>query len=339
MKLSVLNHAWRGARLLNGFVRGQPMHAIIQVSNLCNLSCGFCSFWENPADKRHEMRLEDIEVISSKLSEGGSMVVSIEGGEPLLRPDIVGIVRAFSRYHHPIMFTNGRSVREKISQDLWDAGLDTVGISIDYANADAHDRHRGRKGTFELATRAIDILRDTAPRGAKQVFVMTVVMDENVEEIEPLLQLSAAHGVNHQITLISTAGAGRHRRAQDRPMLGASAKLLRLKEKYPHFITFTGYLEGIERALSGQLPTPCHAGVRFLNIDHMGDVSPCIEKLQLRTGNLIRDPWSVVYPKLRSLEEPKTCTDCFTSCRGFVDEMSGVPKLRSYREFFRDFSG
>ncbi len=266
------------------------------------------------------------------------MIVSIEGGEPLLRHDIVDIVRAFSRYHHPIMFTNGRSVREDIAKELWAAGLDTIGVSIDYASANLHDQHRGRKGTFAAACRAIDILRDTAPKGTRQVFVMTVVMDENVDEIEPLLRLSETHGVNHQITLISTAGHGRHERAQDRPMEGIGQKLLDLKRRYPHFSTFTGYLEGIDPALQGDLEPPCHAGVRFLNIDHMGDVSPCIEKLNLRAGNLVRDPWSLVYSKLRNMSEPKTCTDCFTSCRGFVDVMSGVPKLRSYREFFGDLS-
>ena len=41
---------------------------------------------------------------------------------------------------------------------------------------------------------------------------------------------------------------------------------------------------------------------------------------------------------LRALEEPKTCTDCYTSCRGFVDEMGGRPKLRSYVELFGDFA-
>jgi len=67
-------------------------------------------------------------------------------------------------------------------------------------------------------------------------------------------------------------------------------------------------------------------------------VSPCIEKLELRVGNLVRDPWAVVGPRLAALEQPKTCTDCWTSCRGFVEEMSGPPRLRSWREFFSDFS-
>src|SRR5438309_1830046 len=89
-----LHFAWRGARLLQGFVLGRPVHCIVQVSNRCNLTCGFCSFWERPAERKDEMTLADFELVSAKLSEAGAMVVSLEGGEPLLRPDIVDIVRA-----------------------------------------------------------------------------------------------------------------------------------------------------------------------------------------------------------------------------------------------------
>jgi MoaA/NifB/PqqE/SkfB family radical SAM enzyme len=103
-------------------------------------------------------------------------------------------------------------------------------------------------------------------------------------------------------------------------------------------MTFTGYLEGIDAYLEGHPRTPCWAGERFLNIDHLGDVSPCIEKLELRVGNLLRDPWAIVGQRLAALDEPKRCTDCWTSCRGFVEEMSGPPRLRSWREFFSDFS-
>lgn len=331
------SYARRGGRLLYGFVAKRPIHAIVQVSNRCNLTCGFCSFWENPARTVDEMTTADFATLSGKLAEAGSLIVSIEGGEPLLRPDIVDIVGAFARYHHPILFTNGWRVTPELARRLWDAGLDTAGISIDYPD-ERHDTHRGKPGTLDAARRAIDILRDTAPRGARQVFVMTVLVHDNARDMERLLQLSESHGVGHQITLISTGGAGRHTRAQYIPEAGIGAELLALKQRYPHFMTFSGYLEGIDAHLAGATRTPCWAGERFLNIDHLGDVSPCIEKLHLRAGNLVREPWSVVSSRLRALEEPKRCSDCWTSCRGFVEEMSGMPRLRSWREFFSDFS-
>jgi hypothetical protein len=73
-------------------------------------------------------------------------------------------------------------------------------------------------------------------------------------------------------------------------------------------------------------------------VDHLGEVSPCIEKPHLRAGNLRREPWTVIADRLRSFTELPTCTDCLTSCRGFVDEMSGRPRLRSWREFFGGFA-
>jgi MoaA/NifB/PqqE/SkfB family radical SAM enzyme len=336
--VSAANYAWRGLRLLEGFVAKRPIHCIVQVSNRCNLSCGFCSFWERPAARHDEMTLDDFEVVSAKLAEGGSMIVSIEGGEPTLRPDIAGIVRAFARYHHPIMFTHGGRMTEALARELWDAGLTEIGVSLDYANAAQHDAHRGLPGTFDAALRAASILRDTAPRGGRQVVMISVIMDENVAQLEDILRISKGKGVNHQMTLLSTGGDGRHDRAQRVPLAGIGAQLLELKKRYPHFITFSGYLEAIDRYLEGDVRTPCWAGERFLNVDHLGEVSPCIEKLHLRAGNLRQDPWSVIADKLRSYEEVKGCTSCMTACRGFVEEMSGAPRARSYGEFFGGFA-
>lgn len=340
-RLAVLpdpSEAMRGARLLWGFVAARPIHCIVQVSNRCNLTCGFCSFWERPAHPQDEMTLDELEAISAKLAEAGSMIVSIEGGEPLLRPDIAGIVRAFARHHHPILFTNGWRVTDTLARSLWEAGLVEIGVSIDYATPARHDAHRGKDGTHAAALRALEILRDTAPRGRRQVTVMTVVMDDNLGEMEALLDLSASLGVNHQCTLISVGGGGRHDRAQSAPPAGAGEHLLALKLRHPHFVSFTGYLDGIDPYLRGAPRTPCRAGTRFLNIDHLGEVSPCIEKLHLSAGNLRRDPWSVVAERLAAFEETRACTDCWTSCRGFVEEMSGAPRARSWREFLGGFA-
>jgi len=158
------------------------------------------------------------------------------------------------------------------------------------------------------------------------------------EELESLLRLSQENGVSHQCTLLSTGGDGRSESEHTMPAPGLGAKLLELKARYPHFITFSGYLEALDRFLGGNVRTPCWAGERFLNVDHLGEVSPCIEKLHLRAGNLRREPWSVIAERLRSFEEVRGCTDCYTSCRGFVEEMSGMPRLRSWREFFGGFA-
>lgn len=322
----------RSVRLFWGYLCRRHIHCTVQVSNRCNLTCGFCSFWERPAPPRDEMVLSDFVVIAAKLAEGGAMVVSLEGGEPLLRPDIRGIVAAFARDHHPILFTNGWPVTPALARGLWDAGLTRIGVSVDYAVPEQHDAHRGRGGTHAAALRAVEVLRDTAPRGGRQVGLISVLMHDNTDQIEELLALAAARGVGYQVTLLSVSGGGRHSRAQRMPEAGVGARLLGLKRRYPNFLTFSGYLEAVDGYLRGQVRTPCWAGERFLNVDHLGEVSPCIEKLHLSAGNLRRDPWSVVAERLRAFDEVRGCTGCMTACRGFVEEMSGTPRLGSYAE-------
>jgi MoaA/NifB/PqqE/SkfB family radical SAM enzyme len=102
--------------------------------------------------------------ISSKLAEAGSMIVPIEGGEPLLRADIADIVRAFARYHHPILFTNGWRVTPAVANNSGARGLSEVGVSLDYADPARHDAHRGEPGTFDAALRAVGSCATPRPR-------------------------------------------------------------------------------------------------------------------------------------------------------------------------------
>ncbi len=328
----------KAGRFTLGLVSGRPVHCIVQVSNRCNLSCGFCSFWENPAHRDHGLTTADFATIANKLAAAGSLIVSLEGGEPLLRNDIFDIVESFAQHHHPILFTNGWRVTDDRARRLWDAGLDSIGISVDYADPAVHDAHRGKPGTFEAALRAAEILRATAPSGARQVFLMSVVMHDNHRDLPRLLEVSKALGVGHQVTLLSREGLGRAEGGKSLPPIGTGARLLELKARHPHFISFSHYLEGIDPFLRGETPRRCWAGERFFNIDHLGDVSPCIEKLHLRSGNLVREPWSLVEERLHS-HELSHCGDCLTSCRGFVDAMTGFPpRPRSFAELTRDFA-
>ena len=89
---------------------------------------------------------------------------------------------------------------------MWDAGLAHANVSIDYPDAERHDGKRRLAGATDRAWHAVDILRDAAPRGGKQVHVMTVLMEDNWRDLEALLQQSAAHGVGHQVTLLSISG-------------------------------------------------------------------------------------------------------------------------------------
>ena len=158
-----------------------------------------------------------------------------------------------------------------------------MGVSIDYPDAERHDHNRGLPGTTERAWRAVDLLRDAAPHGGRQVHVMTVLMRDNADDLGASALPSAEHGVGHCLTLLSVNAIGREKTGGEWPLPGISATLLLdLWRSYPHFRIFRGYLERMDPFLSGGPMPTCRAGLQSFNIDHVGNVSPCIEKIDHR---------------------------------------------------------
>jgi MoaA/NifB/PqqE/SkfB family radical SAM enzyme len=336
--MSLIGTMAKDARFALGLVKQTPFDCMIQVTNRCNLTCTFCEFWNNPAPKREELTLAEMEDIAAQLDEMGCFIVSIEGGEPLVRSDIVDIVRIFSRRHITALFTSGWFITPELARALWDANLTHASVSIDFADAARHDAKRGQPGTAERAWRAVDILRDTAPRGGKQVNVMTVLMDANWQEIEPLLQQTAARGIGHQFTMLSSAGVrrGNHGGDDAAPPIGISAHMTQLWEKYRHIRYFRDYFGKMDAYLSGDPMPTCRAGTQSLNIDHVGNVATCIERIDRPVGNIRKERLAALHEKLRAQSaEVAACQDCWTACRGLAQAMGGGGSINSWLDLAR----
>ena len=144
---------------------------------------------------------------------------------------------------------------------------------------------------------------------------MTVLMQENIDDLEPLLIESAARKVSHCITLISTSGYRRAAGGQP-PTAPVSEQLLELWRHYPHFKLFRDYLAGIDPFLSGGVLPRCRAGLQSFNIDHVGNVSPCIEKIDEIVGNVRQVSLGALHERLIKLDAGKDCQRCWTACRG-----------------------
>ncbi|MFC1744864.1 hypothetical protein ACFL35_12810 [Candidatus Riflebacteria bacterium] len=60
--------------------------------------CGFCHFRSKEIPESEELSLDELRKLSKRLSRFGCFLVSTEGGEPCLPPDLVDIVQEFARY-------------------------------------------------------------------------------------------------------------------------------------------------------------------------------------------------------------------------------------------------
>ena len=69
--------------------------------------------------------LDDIRVIGRKLNQLGTLIISLAGGEPLIRRDIYDVITTLNAANHfPILITNGWFVDETVARDSsrWAAG-------------------------------------------------------------------------------------------------------------------------------------------------------------------------------------------------------------------------
>lgn len=323
----------KDARFALGIATGKPFQVLVQVTNRCNMRCSFCDFWPNGVPPAEELTVADYRTLAAELAQVGTFLVSVEGGEPTLRPDLVEIIAAFAERHLPVLYTNGWHVTPALAGALFDAGLTQAGVSIDFSDPIRHDAKRGLAGAYERAWSAVDTFKAAAPKGARQVHVMTVLMRDNQHDLERQLERSRDAGVGHMLTLLSKNGYRRADGVDDWPAAGIGAELRRLFERFPHFRVFSRYVDGIDRFLEKSADLPgCQAGERSFNVDHVGNVSPCIEKIDRSVGNVRREGLPGILARLHGMEEVRGCQQCWTLCRGFNQAFSGGGTLASWRE-------
>ena len=317
--LSTPRHTWgKKARLLKAFLLNRPVWVTWQVTYNCNYGCSFCTYWQNDFKPHEENSLQDFATGARKLSELGSLIVSLAGGEPMLRRDIHQIVDVIARDHFPYLTTSGSGMTTKRARQLWEAGLWGCSVSIDYADPDKHAQHRGVKFAFERAVKAIEQLMEArTDLSYQRVQIISVLTDDNLHEMPKLCELARKLGVYWQVQPYSVMKTGNERQ---RHLRGATEVLLDLKRRYPEtFHTNRLYLERFDEAVNDGI-SGCIAGRAMFNIDNQMVVSKCVEfNLTEPCGNLRSEDMRTVLGRLHEANERNTCTACWYSCRGEVE--------------------
>lgn len=327
-----LHYQYRCLRLAWGFVTGRFIHCNLQVTHRCDFKCQICDFWKTAHRPEDELTLDQVRLIGRKLNQLGTLIISLAGGEPLVREDLSAIIAVLrDAGHFPIMITNGWHVDGARAREVMSAGLQEVSVSVDYRDPARHDAQRGRPGSWERAIAALELLRRTRADPRQRVHMISVLMDDNLEEVEPLVKLARELGVTYMLSLYSYNRGQKPRRA---PEAAVTRRLLELKERYPEFVTLTTYLEKLDRAIAEGGIGDCRAGQLLLNIDPRGNVARCTERLDSPVGNILRDDIALLRRRLLDATRAQACRECWTSCRGFAESMRQPPRLRQWREFY-----
>ncbi|MFH1916139.1 MAG: GTP 3',8-cyclase MoaA [Nanoarchaeota archaeon] len=103
----------------------------ISLTSRCNFACDYCH--EEGYSTQEEMSIAEIQRIVSHYAASGISRVKLTGGEPMLRKDILDIIRvmkAVPGIREVSMVTNGYLLDE-LAMKLKEAGLDRVNIGCD----------------------------------------------------------------------------------------------------------------------------------------------------------------------------------------------------------------
>ncbi len=137
------------------FSRDKKPVVVWNVTRRCNLRCVHCYSHSEDRTYSGELSFAEGKALIDDLAEFGSPVILFSGGEPLIRRDILDLIRyAVERGRRAVVSTNGTLITRPIAEKLKEIGLSYVGISLDGLK-EVHDAFRGFSGTFDRVMAAI----------------------------------------------------------------------------------------------------------------------------------------------------------------------------------------
>ncbi|PHQ15868.1 GTP 3',8-cyclase MoaA [Marinobacter profundi] len=165
------------------------------VTDRCDFRCVYCMAEDMTFLPRQQvLTLEEIARLARTFTGLGTEKIRLTGGEPLVRKDILELVREIGGYglRDFAMTTNGSQLPQ-MADDLKRAGLHRLNISLDSLDADKF-RRITRTGQLSRVLEGIDAAREAGFRGIK---LNTVVMKgRNDEEIPALIEFARRKGVD-----------------------------------------------------------------------------------------------------------------------------------------------
>jgi radical SAM protein with 4Fe4S-binding SPASM domain len=178
----------------------------LQLTSRCNLACGFCSVDANNPDARGRLPLARLQRIIDEAVTLGMRELHLTGGEPTLSPYLIDVVRhATSLGVRTRLITNGTLLDRPRLEELWQAGLRGIMVSID-ALASTHDAMRGQPGAWRKAMSTVSHAADLG----FTTRISAVAFHRNLHEIPQLMVVASQREVDvFSIFLGSPLGRGR----------------------------------------------------------------------------------------------------------------------------------
>lgn len=158
-----------------------PRYVLWDCTRRCNLNCVHCGASKEKYEK--ELSATQVKILIDELSKIGVRTFAVTGGEPLIRRDLLNILKyASERGLYTGIATNGFLINKEMAIKIRNAGINTIQISLD-GTEQIHNKIRGNPHCYEKAINAITYLTEA---GIKDISVASTITPMNISTLPDL---------------------------------------------------------------------------------------------------------------------------------------------------------
>lgn len=204
----------------------------VSVTDRCDFRCVYCMAEDMTfLPKREVLSLEELDRLCTAFIEKGVRKLRLTGGEPLVRKNIMGLIRSLGRHIYSgaleeLTLTTNGSQLARFADELHDCGVRRINVSIDTLD----------KEKFKAVTRwgdlgkVMDGIKAATNAGLKVKINMVALKEVNEREIASMMEW--CHGQGHDLTLIETMPLGEINEDRTDQYLPLSTVRSRLAERF-----------------------------------------------------------------------------------------------------------
>ena len=181
----------------------KPLQCSLYLTDRCNLDCSYCTEYDN---SRPHPKLADLKLWIRKIRDLGTMRIALVGGEPLMHPNVVEIVR----YCRELGFatsltTNGFLLTRRLLAELEEAGLQVMQISVDRMTPSPVT-----KKSFKTILPKLDYFKDSKI----SLHITGVICQDTLPESKAVLATGLSRGIPTEVRLVHADPLSRFRVAR-----------------------------------------------------------------------------------------------------------------------------
>ncbi len=201
-----------------------PLNITLDLTYGCNLACEFCfiNFLPNfdAGSSSDYLGKDEIRKIVGSVKKKNTSFF-LTGGEPLLRNDLLEIVREIKNGGFKCgIFTNATLLKEYISGELINLKLDYLLFSLD-GPREIHDSLRAKAGSFEKTIANIKKLIEMRGRQVRpRIIINSLVLDKNISCLREMVDIAKDLKVDclafDFLTFLNTKHFMEHKRCWDK---------------------------------------------------------------------------------------------------------------------------